>query len=176
MYGLGVDGYIFVFGINSQISFNTVKTINEKVLNLWGTSSVPVVLVGNKADLDQYRCVFVGGCRFHACASGEGEGLMAVVGLLASCVDKSLHRRLRHSRPSGAVRLLSARPRRATISVRHLLMVRARALFAGLTIVCMCLYVCVCGVDVIFDKLLEQIEKSGRAPPAPSKSGDCSLL
>lgn len=108
---------------------------------------------------------------------GERDGPTAVVvGGCRSCADKSLRRRQQHSRPSGAVRLLSARPRRATISVRHLLMVRARALFAGLTIVCMCLYVCVCGVDVIFDKLLEQIEKSGRAPPAPSKSGDCSLL
>jgi Ras family protein len=50
-YGLGVHGYILVYSVASQRSFDIVQSINQKLINLMGTKHVPRVLVGNKIDL-----------------------------------------------------------------------------------------------------------------------------
>nr|AVV26991.1 Rheb [Malawimonas californiana] len=99
VYGLGVDGYIFVFSINSHASFNTIKTINEKVLNLWGTSTVPVVLVGNKVDLDQqFRQVspeeareqsMKWGCPFVECSATKNLNVEVIFDKLIEQIEKS---------------------------------------------------------------------------------------
>ena len=55
---LGVHGYVLVFSVTSKYSFEIVKYINDRLLtNLMGTNSVARVLVGNKCDLEQERCV-----------------------------------------------------------------------------------------------------------------------
>jgi Ras family protein len=51
-YGLGFHGYVLAYSISSRRSFDILKTINLKLLNLTGTSQVPRILVGNKCDLD----------------------------------------------------------------------------------------------------------------------------
>ena len=50
-YGLGVHGYVLVYSIASQRSFDIVQAINQKLINLMGTQHVPRVLIGNKIDL-----------------------------------------------------------------------------------------------------------------------------
>ena len=50
-YGLGVHGYVLVYNIASARSFGIVQSVNDKLVNLIGTSRVPRVLIGNKFDL-----------------------------------------------------------------------------------------------------------------------------
>lgn len=50
---------MLVYSISSRRSLETLKSINLKLLNLTGTSNVPRVLVGNKADLEQENLRFV---------------------------------------------------------------------------------------------------------------------
>lgn len=56
-YSVDVNGYILVYSIDSQHSFNVCKTIHEKLIDLVGQRSVPIVLVGNKTDLQMERRV-----------------------------------------------------------------------------------------------------------------------
>ena len=56
-YCLGCHGYVLVFSITSQRSFDKVRHLHDRLLNLMGPLSVPCVLVGTKADLADERCV-----------------------------------------------------------------------------------------------------------------------
>ena len=56
-YSVGIHGYVLVFSVTSRTSFEMVKIIREKLLNLTGTNYVPMVLVGNKTDLHLERVV-----------------------------------------------------------------------------------------------------------------------
>jgi len=54
-HAVGIHGYILVYSVTSKQSFEMVKIIREKILNYTGTESVPMVLVGNKIDLELQR-------------------------------------------------------------------------------------------------------------------------
>ena len=56
-FALRVHGYVLVYSITSESSFEMVKTIYDKILDKTGTNWVPAVLVGNKCDLQGQRCV-----------------------------------------------------------------------------------------------------------------------
>ncbi|KFQ42568.1 GTPase RhebL1, partial [Nestor notabilis] len=47
----GIHGYVLVYPGTSLRSFQVVKTLYNKLCESWGKTSMPVVLVGNKADL-----------------------------------------------------------------------------------------------------------------------------
>eukprot|EP00741_Cyanophora_paradoxa_P009960 tig00000157_g9647.t1 len=49
-YSVGVHGYVLLFSVTSKSSFDMIRIINNKLLNLLGTEKVPRVLVGNKTD------------------------------------------------------------------------------------------------------------------------------
>jgi GTPase KRas protein len=44
-------GFLLVYAINSPSSFNDVQSFHDKVLRTKNSSSIPMVLVGNKCDL-----------------------------------------------------------------------------------------------------------------------------
>lgn len=54
---IGIHGYLLVFSVTSRQSFDVVEVIRDKILNSIGADSVPVVLVGNKCDLNLQRLV-----------------------------------------------------------------------------------------------------------------------
>jgi Ras family protein len=54
---IGIDGYVMVYSVASRTSLETVKVLNEKIINETGTDAVPRVLVGNKSDLVNDRSI-----------------------------------------------------------------------------------------------------------------------
>jgi len=56
-YSVDIDGYILVYSIDSEQSFEVVQVIYDKLVDLVGNPNVPLVLVGNKNDLHNDRRV-----------------------------------------------------------------------------------------------------------------------
>ncbi|CAE1165016.1 RHEB [Acanthosepion pharaonis] len=56
-YYMNVDGYILVYSITSQRSLDIIKLIYNKISDMKGKIWVPIVLVGNKTDLEEDRAV-----------------------------------------------------------------------------------------------------------------------
>jgi GTPase SAR1 family protein len=56
-YANGVHGYVLVYSINSRQSFDMIQTIYDKILDYSGMGSMPMVIVGQKADLSGERYV-----------------------------------------------------------------------------------------------------------------------
>ncbi|XP_052806057.1 GTP-binding protein Rheb homolog [Mya arenaria] len=55
-YFMNIDGYILVYSVNSQKSFEVIQFVYDKLLDMKGNiGSIPVVLVGNKSDLSMER-------------------------------------------------------------------------------------------------------------------------
>ncbi|XP_046357409.1 GTP-binding protein Rheb-like [Haliotis rufescens] len=54
-YYVNIDGYVLVYSTNSQKSFEVVQFVYDRILDMKGTNTVPVVLVGNKSDLRMER-------------------------------------------------------------------------------------------------------------------------
>ncbi|NXO11893.1 REBL1 GTPase, partial [Oriolus oriolus] len=48
---IGIHGYVLVYSVTSVRSFQVVKTLHKKLYESRGKTRMPVVLVGNKADL-----------------------------------------------------------------------------------------------------------------------------
>jgi Ras family protein len=55
-YAMDIHGYVLVYSIDSQKSFDVVKVIHEKILDLTPVN-VPIMLVGNKVDLHMERVI-----------------------------------------------------------------------------------------------------------------------
>lgn len=56
-YSMDIHGYVLVYSINSHKSFEVVKIIYDKLLDMTGKVNVPIVLVGNKTDLHMERVI-----------------------------------------------------------------------------------------------------------------------
>lgn len=54
---IGIHGYMLVYSIASRASFDMITIIRDKILNATGADTLPMVIVGNKADLDSQRQV-----------------------------------------------------------------------------------------------------------------------
>ncbi|XP_043232450.1 GTP-binding protein Rheb homolog isoform X1 [Amphibalanus amphitrite] len=54
-YTMDVHGYVLVYSINSQKSFEVVRSIHDRLLDLTGEVNLPMVVVGNKTDLHRER-------------------------------------------------------------------------------------------------------------------------
>lgn len=59
-YSVGMHGYVLVYSIDSLRSFEVCNIIHEKLLGLMGVQhNLPIILVGNKSDLHNDRCVSI---------------------------------------------------------------------------------------------------------------------
>lgn len=54
---IGIHGYLLVYSIASRQSFELIEVIRDKILNSIGTDQMPIVLIGNKLDLNYQRQV-----------------------------------------------------------------------------------------------------------------------
>ncbi|GJC97217.1 ras family protein [Colletotrichum higginsianum] len=54
---LQVDGFILVFSITSSSSMNEIEMLREEITRIKDDDNVPIVIVGNKADLEEQRSV-----------------------------------------------------------------------------------------------------------------------
>lgn len=62
---IGIHGYLLVYLVTSRQLFELIEVIRDKILTLIGMDSIPVVLIGNKSDLNFQRQV----------ETAEGEAL-----------------------------------------------------------------------------------------------------
>lgn len=56
-YSIDINGYILVYSVTSNKSFEVVQVIHEKLLDMVGKVQVPIMLVGNKNDLHMERVI-----------------------------------------------------------------------------------------------------------------------
>jgi len=49
---IGIHGYMLVYSVASRQSFEMISIIRDKILNHLGAESVPIMIVGNKNDVD----------------------------------------------------------------------------------------------------------------------------
>ena len=99
---VGIHGYLLVYDVTSRQSFRVVQYIYEKILNafLGDTSNryIPIVLVGNKCDLDHDRKVSVEEgrrlasewkCSFVECSAKHDENIKAAFNQLLLQVQEN---------------------------------------------------------------------------------------
>ena len=99
---VGIHGYLLVYDVTSRQSFRVVQYIYEKILNafLGDTSNryIPIVLVGNKCDLDHDRKVSVEEgrrlasewkCSFIECSAKHDENIKAAFNQLLLQVQEN---------------------------------------------------------------------------------------
>jgi GTPase KRas len=65
------DGYLLVYSITSRSSFDEITSFQEQILRVKDADTAPIVLVGNKADLEDMREV----------STAEGEDLAKAFGV-----------------------------------------------------------------------------------------------
>ena len=51
------EGFLLVYSVTERDSFDLIGTYHEQILRVKDTQSVPIVLVGNKSDLEHDRAV-----------------------------------------------------------------------------------------------------------------------
>jgi len=56
-YTITGNGFLIVYSVTSKASFLEVDTIYQDILRIKDSDKVPVVIVGNKCDLQEYRQV-----------------------------------------------------------------------------------------------------------------------
>ncbi|KAI3370146.1 hypothetical protein L3Q82_024942 [Scortum barcoo] len=56
-HSMDIHGYVLVYSVTSSKSFEVVKVLHDKLLDMVGKIQVPTVLVGNKKDLHMERVI-----------------------------------------------------------------------------------------------------------------------
>mmetsp|Transcript_8095 Transcript_8095/g.11143 ORF Transcript_8095/g.11143 Transcript_8095/m.11143 type:complete len:188 (+) Transcript_8095:133-696(+) len=96
-YSVGVHGYVLVYSVTSNKSLETLRLINDKILNALGTDKVPRVLVANKTDLESDRKVSrekgqalasEWKCAFVECSAKQNDGIDQVFRKIVDEIEK----------------------------------------------------------------------------------------
>ena len=64
-YMLRGEGFLLVYSITDRDSFDSISAYHRQILRVKDTESVPIVLVGNKCDLEYGRQVGKNGASNH---------------------------------------------------------------------------------------------------------------
>ena len=78
------QGFMFVYSITSQAEFDDLPALYSQLCHVKGTCDVPIVLVGNKCDLEDERAV----------GRDEGENLAHQWGKYCSFMEVSAKKRI----------------------------------------------------------------------------------
>lgn len=71
LYIRNSEAFIIVYSVTSKQSFADIKDMKQQIVRIKGTERVPIVLVGNKIDLDQRQVsTFEGMALAHQWSSG----------------------------------------------------------------------------------------------------------
>jgi GTPase SAR1 family protein len=62
---LNGEGFLLVYSITDRDSFDSISAYHQQILRVKDTESVPIVLVGNKCDLEDGRRVAKNGMSSH---------------------------------------------------------------------------------------------------------------
>jgi len=54
-HAIGIHGYVLVYSVASQKSFEMIQIIRDKIIEFCGTEDIPCVIVGSKIDLEASR-------------------------------------------------------------------------------------------------------------------------
>ena len=57
LYMKNGQGFVLVYSITAQSTFNDLQDLREQILRVKDTDDVPMILVGNKCDLEDERVV-----------------------------------------------------------------------------------------------------------------------
>ena len=57
MYMKSGQGFVLVYSITNQTSFNDLDELREQIIRIKDTTDIPMILVGNKCDLEDQRNV-----------------------------------------------------------------------------------------------------------------------
>jgi Ras-related protein Rap-1A len=57
LYMKNGQGFVLVYSITAQSSFQEIQDIRDQIVRVKDTDDVPMILVGNKCDLEDERCV-----------------------------------------------------------------------------------------------------------------------
>ena len=57
MYMKNGEGFLMVYSITSQATFSDLKEIKDKLIRIKDDNRVPMIVVGNKCDLESERIV-----------------------------------------------------------------------------------------------------------------------
>ncbi|XP_019874287.1 ras-related protein Rap1 [Aethina tumida] len=57
LYMKNGQGFVLVYSITAQSTFNDLQDLREQILRVKDTDDVPMVLVGNKCDLEEERAI-----------------------------------------------------------------------------------------------------------------------
>eukprot|EP00163_Fabomonas_tropica_P007405 TRINITY_DN1711_c0_g1_i2.p1 TRINITY_DN1711_c0_g1~~TRINITY_DN1711_c0_g1_i2.p1 ORF type:complete len:208 (+),score=46.08 TRINITY_DN1711_c0_g1_i2:79-624(+) len=97
-YSVGVHGYVLVYSVTARNSFEMIKILNDKLLNVAGTDNVPRVIVGNKTDMYNQRHITTQqgqelaqqwGCAFVECSAKHNENIAQAFNLLMQEMEKT---------------------------------------------------------------------------------------
>ena len=61
------EGFLLVYSITSEQSFEEIKTFQQQILRVKDKDYFPIILVGNKADLETEREVSTAGMHKNTC-------------------------------------------------------------------------------------------------------------
>lgn len=76
-YMLEGEGFLLVYSITERDSFRMVEVYHEQILRVKDTDTIPVVVVGNKSDLESERKVdTVGASRLSVILPQSGSNLL----------------------------------------------------------------------------------------------------
>ncbi|CDK25714.1 unnamed protein product [Kuraishia capsulata CBS 1993] len=95
---IGIHGYVLVYSITSRSSFDMLKIIRDKILDSTGQDQIPMVIVGNKSDLNLQRQVSqqdlkdlaqeFGGCPYIECSAKQNEKVSRAFEIIVGAIEE----------------------------------------------------------------------------------------
>ncbi|ODV97336.1 hypothetical protein PACTADRAFT_15811 [Pachysolen tannophilus NRRL Y-2460] len=95
---IGIHGYILVYSIASKNSFDMLQVIRDKIIDSTGNEHLPMIVVGNKNDLEAQRQVTRSegenwaksfGYKFIECSARTNSNVDQVFELLIAEIEKA---------------------------------------------------------------------------------------